>query len=156
MGDVLASIDGVLLTPLRRIAVAGGDVLHALKRDDPGFSGFGEAYFSTVQPGAIKGWKRHRRMRMNLVVPQGKVAFLVHDAREGSATCGARMRVVLGPDSAETYQRLTVAADLWMAFASVGPGPGLVLNLADLTHDPDEAESRPLDAFDTGPLRALV
>lgn len=38
-------IDGVLLTPLKQIAHPKGDVFHAMKCVDPGFEGFGEAYF---------------------------------------------------------------------------------------------------------------
>ena len=38
-----------LLTPLKTIDVAGGDVRHAMKRNDPGYVGFGEAYFSIVK-----------------------------------------------------------------------------------------------------------
>ncbi len=36
-------IDGVIVTPLKIINVPGGDVFHALKKDDPGFTDFGEA-----------------------------------------------------------------------------------------------------------------
>ena len=65
-------------------AVAGGDVLHALKATDAGFRDFGEAYFSMIEPGAIKAWKMHRRMTLNLVVPIGIVrfAFAAHGAAE--------------------------------------------------------------------------
>ena len=34
-----------------------------------------------------------------------------------------------------------------MAFGGMGQGLNLVLNLADILHDPEEAESRALDAF---------
>lgn len=155
MGGLVDTIAGVSLTPLRRIPVAGGDVLHALKRDEPGFAGFGEAYFSMIDPGAIKGWKRHTRMQMNLVVPTGKIAFLIRDERRDSATAGSVRQVVLGPASADTYMRLTVAPDLWMAFAGLDGQSSLLLNIASLPHDPQEAENRPLDAFDVTLLRAL-
>jgi len=48
-------IDGVELTPLKIIEVKDGNVLHALKKSDIGFEGFGEAYFSNVESGQIKG-----------------------------------------------------------------------------------------------------
>lgn len=67
---------GVIETSLKRVRVTGGDVLHALKMTDDGFDGFGEAYFSMIEQGEIKGWKYHKRMTMNLIVPLGSVKFV--------------------------------------------------------------------------------
>jgi dTDP-4-dehydrorhamnose 3,5-epimerase-like enzyme len=39
-----------------------GSVMHMLRADAEHFQGFGEIYFSTVNPGAIKGWHIHREM----------------------------------------------------------------------------------------------
>ena len=39
----------VLITPLDRIKVSGGDVLKAIKVDELSPKGFGEAYFSIVK-----------------------------------------------------------------------------------------------------------
>jgi dTDP-4-dehydrorhamnose 3,5-epimerase len=41
------SLDGLLITNLSEIDVVGGNVLHGMKLTDPGYSGFGEAYFSS-------------------------------------------------------------------------------------------------------------
>ena len=65
------SIEGVILTPLNKICHPKGDVFHGMKKSDVGFVGFGEAYFSTVNYTEIKGWNRHKRMTLNLVVPVG-------------------------------------------------------------------------------------
>ncbi len=137
-------MDGLLLTPLKRIPLPAGDVLHGMKKDDPGFAGFGEAYFSIVHSGIIKGWKRHNRMTLNLVVPQGCVGFAVCDDRGGAPMF---RHVALSPDSNETYQRLTVQPGLWVAFRGEGAGTNMLLNLASIAHQPDEADNRPLDAF---------
>ena len=75
-------IEGVLLTPLKTIDVAGGDVRHAMKRNDPGYVGFGEAYFSIVKTGVVKAWKRHKLMTLNLVVCSGKIRFVIYDDRQ--------------------------------------------------------------------------
>jgi dTDP-4-dehydrorhamnose 3,5-epimerase len=131
------------LTPLRRIATPGGDVMHAIKAVEDSFVGFGEAYFSTVEMGAVKGWKRHNQMTLNLVVPVGAVEFIVHDpeaAEEQRFRC-----FTIGPD--ENYARLTVPPGLWMAFTGRKVGLNLVLNVASIGHDPDEADRADLDAF---------
>jgi dTDP-4-dehydrorhamnose 3,5-epimerase len=132
-----ALMQGVHLTPLRRIPTPDGEVRHGLRHDDPDFAGFGEAYLSEVLQGSIKGWKMHRVMTMNLVVVQGSVRFLLcDDEARGQESCEAVLSVdpEIGP-----YGRLTVAPGLWMAFAGLGDGTNLLLNLASHGHDPAEA-----------------
>ena len=138
---------GVTYTPLRRIAVAKGDVLHAVKQSDPTYAGFGEAYFTMIDPGAVKGWKRHTRMVMNLVVPMGAVRFVVHDPEQAEGAPDRFQSFVLSPDSAERYGRLTVQPGLWLAFQGVGSGPNLILNFASIAHDPQEADNAALEAI---------
>ena len=40
-----------------------------------------EIYFSWINKKAIKGWKLHKKMSMNLVVPIGKVKFVFYDGK---------------------------------------------------------------------------
>lgn len=133
---------GVVLTPLRQIETAGGSVFHALRSTDEAFAGFGEAYFSHVERGAVKGWKRHKRMVMNLVVPLGRVRFVIHD--EGAGADQAYASFDLGRDAAH-YARLTVEPGLWMAFTGLTDEINMVLNVASIPHDPAEADTRELD-----------
>ena len=72
-------MDGPFLTPLKRIATPKGDVMHGLKASDPGYAGFGEAYFSLVNEGETKGWKRHFRMTLNLVCAAGRIRVVVRE-----------------------------------------------------------------------------
>lgn len=131
-------IDGVLLTPLRRIPVPKGDVFHAMKSTDEGFEGFGEVYFSEIGHGEVKGWKRHNRMTLNLVPVNGAVGFVIYDDRTGSPTNGRFMEVVLSRDS--NYMRLTVAPGLWVAFYGAGEGISMLMDLIPEPHDPSEAD----------------
>ncbi len=137
--DQLNAAVAPYLTPLKQIFHPKGDVFHAMKASDPGFAGFGEAYFTTVHHGLIKGWKRHARMQMNLIVPVGSVCFHVHDDASGKTT-----QFVLG---AENYARLTVPAGYWMAFEGMGTELNLVCNLASIEHDPEEARNVPLETY---------
>ena len=139
------TISGVALTPLSIMDTEGGDVLHAMKSSDPGYSGFGEAYFSTVDPGAVKGWKRHREMTLNQVVPVGIVRFVIFDDRAESSTKGKFGEVTL---SRNNYGRLTVPPMLWMGFQGVDEYPSLLLNIASIPHHPDELERMELSAID--------
>lgn len=131
MGSV--SVDQVTVTPLKRIGLAGGDVLHGIKCNDPGFVKFGEAYFSRIENGAIKAWKRHLRMTLNLVVPMGAVQFVFIDDDGGTR------EETIGLDR---YVRLTVPPGLWFGFRGLEAPYSLVMNVADIPHDPDEVERR--------------
>lgn len=136
-------IDGVKLYPLKHIAVPKGDIYHALKATDDGFAGFGEAYFSEIQCGEVKGWKRHNRMPLNIVVIKGAIGFVIYDDREGSPTYGQFMNIVLSKD--DNYQRLRVDPGLWMAFYGVAEGTSMLLDVIPEPHDPDEASRKNLD-----------
>lgn len=139
MGDVSdVSVGRIIVSPLQRISVTGGDVMHALKFGDPGFVGFGEAYFSAVLDGAVKAWKRHRRMTLNLVVPVGEVRFVFIDD-----TAGRREETA----GADRYVRLTVPPGIWFGFQGLAHAGSLLLNVADIPHDPTEVDRRPADAF---------
>lgn len=125
----------ILVTPLRRIETAGGDVLHAMKQSDVGYEGFGEAYFSWVCSGAVKAWKRHTRMTMNVVVPVGQVRFVF---RGLNAAGDNEFRVEeIGVDR---YARITVPAGIWFGFQGRGTAQSLVLNIANIVHEPNEVE----------------
>ena len=137
-------IKGVILTPLKQIYHPKGDVFRAIKKSDVGFTGFGEAYFSTVHAGDIKSWKKHLRMTLNLIVPVGEIRFVLYDDRELSPTLGETMSVEIG---LENYLRLTVPPGVWMAFEGLGEGLNLLLNVADMEHDPDEVERAELEKF---------
>lgn len=129
----------ILVTPLRCIETAGGDVLHAMKQGDAGYDGFGEVYISWISSGAVKAWKRHTRMTMNMVVPVGQVQFVFSGKNEAGDD---EFRVEeIGEDH---YARITVPAGIWFGFQGLRKPQSLVLNIANISHDPTEVERLPL------------
>lgn len=131
-------IDGVILTPLKQIRDERGAVLHMLRTDAPHFVGFGEIYFSIVNPGVIKGWRRHTRMTMSLTVPKGRVKLVLADG------AGTVQEIFLGEDATE-YQLVTVPPMVWNGFQCISDDPAIIANCASIPHSPDEAEKMPLD-----------
>ena len=125
----------ILVTPLRQIETAGGDVLHAMKQTDAGYTGFGEAYFSWVTTGAIKAWKRHTQMTMNVVVPVGQVRF-VFRCINADSTDEFRVEDI----GTNRYARITVPPGVWFGFQGLHVHQSLVLNIASIAHDPNEVE----------------
>ncbi len=128
----------ITTSPLTRISVSGGDVWHAMKSGDSGFKGFGEAYFSWIEKGVIKAWKKHERMTLNLVVPVGEVRFVF--VREDSLK-NFREEII----GVSRYVRLTVPPGIWFGFQGLAKPQSLVLNIADFPHDPDEVFRRELN-----------
>jgi len=135
-------IDGEIVSQLKVIDVEGGDVLHAMKSFDGGYEGFGEAYFSTIKNGIVKGWKRHKDMTLNLIVPKGNIRFVLFDSRDDSMTKNQYFEVNL---SLENYNRLTVPPMIWMGFQGLEEGLSLLLNIASIPHSKLEVEHKELD-----------
>lgn len=135
-------IEGVILTRLKIIPGDLGDVLHAMKQVDSSFCGFGEVYFSTVKKGAVKAWKRHHEMTLNLVVPCGEILFALYDDRQESSTYKEIFEVNL---SRSNYMRLTVPPMVWTGFKGLGDGLNMLLNIANIPHDPQESDR--MDAY---------
>ena len=135
-------INDVLITPLKIISVPNGDVMHAMKSSDEGYENFGEAYFSTINSGDIKAWKRHIKMTLNLVVPSGKVKFVLYDDRQKSQSYGNYSEVIISGDN---YCRLTVPPMIWLGFQGLYNKTSIILNIANIEHSPEEVEKKEID-----------
>lgn len=121
----------VQLTDLKIISHPKGDLYHALKKSDSGFKNFGEAYFSSVKPGEIKGWKKHTQMTLNLIVILGEIQFVVFDEKTKKY-----QNYIL---SRKNYKRLTIPPGFWVAFKGLSQSENLLLNVADIEHQPTES-----------------
>lgn len=135
-------IDGVHIHQLQRIPDERGSVMHMLRCDDPHFDRFGEIYFSTAYPGAIKAWHLHQRMTLNYAVIVGNIKLVLYDDRPDSPTLRETQEIFLGPDN---YQLLTIPPLVWNGFKCLGEHRAIVANCATEPHDPDEIQR--LDPF---------
>lgn len=136
-------IEGVLLQDLKQIPLPKGDLWQGCKVTDDGFAGFGEVYFTQVNHNEIKGWKRHNRYTLNIVVLQGKIRFIIFDDRSSSSTHGQFDQITLTPNG--DYKRLTVPAGVWMSFIGIGEGTNMLMDLIPEPHDPSEADNKELN-----------
>lgn len=121
---------------LKVIPVDGGDVKHFIKANENSFCGFGEAYFSFIKNGKIKGWKMHTEMTMNLVVPVGEVGFVFYNEKSSSFQV-----FKIGENN---YKRLTVPPNIWFGFKGIGLCSNLVVNLSNIIHNPSESKKSEL------------
>ena len=128
-------IQDVLLTPLAIIDIPGGGVLRALKQSEEGYFGFGEAYFSQVDKGMIKAWRRHKKMTLNIIVPLGEIKFVLFDNRELNNEIF--QEVIISKDN---YCRLTIPPMIWIGFQGLSNDCSTLLNIANIEHDPLESD----------------
>jgi dTDP-4-dehydrorhamnose 3,5-epimerase len=128
-------IEGVTITPLMRIADERGMVMHMMKETDRHFSKFGEIYFSTVYPNAIKGWHLHKKMILNYAVVHGMIKLVLFDDRENSITKNEVQEIFIGNDN---YCLVTIPANIWNGFKGIGTTTSIIANCATIPHDPEE------------------
>ena len=134
-------IVGLMLEPRRVITDERGSVMHMIKLSNSSRP-IGEVYFSTVKPGVIKGWKRHKVMWQRFTVPVGEIEFEFIDERPDSKSLGSRFMVRA---SRENHQLITVPPGIWYSFRCVSHMEAMIVNASDIEHDPGESETRPLN-----------
>jgi dTDP-4-dehydrorhamnose 3,5-epimerase len=131
----IAYIQGVLVSPRKKIVDDRGAIFHMLKRSDAEFKEFGEIYFSKIHPGVIKAWHHHSRMTLNYYVVVGSIQLGLFDGRKESPTFGKAQTIFM---DAEVPQLVTVPPGVWNGFKGLGPISSLVANCASEPHDPLE------------------
>ena len=138
------SVDNIIkYISLKKISNPLGDVWHAIKSSDSEYVGFGEAYFSFIKKGKIKGWKKHKKATLNLVVPIGEIKFYAYDENSRDRK-SCLMNFNLSEDN---YSRLTIPPGIWLAFKGI-KRKNMLLNVSDLPHDKNETVSKNLNFFD--------
>ena len=137
------SVDNIIkYIPLKKISNPLGDVWHAIKSSDSEYAGFGEAYFSFIEKGKIKGWKKHKKATLNLIVPVGEIKFFAYDKEKGDKNSKLSSFTL----SEENYFRLTVPSGIWLAFKGLKER-NMLLNVSDYSHDPSEVEAIEIENF---------
>ena len=132
-------IEGVMIQPLKQIADERGVVLHMLRCDSPIYSHFGEIYFSEINPGVTKAWKRQKIMTQHFSVPKGKIRLVIFDNRDSSKSNNTVEEIILGrPDH---YNLVRIPPLLWYGFQGISETPSIVANFTDFPHNPEESEN---------------
>ena len=130
----------IKIRPLKQISLKDGDVFHGLKASEEEFSGFEEAYFTTIKINKINACKRHLRMTMNLIVPVGEVQFNFYNEEKKLL-----VNTIVGE---RNYSRITVPPMIWFGFKGLSSNISYILNISDISHDPSEVEREPLSFLD--------
>lgn len=130
-------IEGVIIQELKQIVDERGKVMHMLRADSPLFTQFGEIYFSVVNPGVVKAWKRHYKMTQHFAVPVGKIKLIIYDNRENSPTLEKIEILEIGEGN---YCLVKIPPMLWYGFQGLSAVPALIANCTNIPHDQNEVE----------------
>ncbi len=116
-----------------------GNVLTYLKKGQKGYDGFGEVYFSTIKPNKIKGWKKHKKMSMNIYVIVGSVKFVFYDEIKKTF-----LHKIL---SDKKPQRLLISPNVWFAFQNISKKKSIIVNFSNIKHDDKEVLNKKLNTI---------
>ena len=79
-------------------------------------------------------------MTLNLIVPVGKIRFVLFDDREASNT---RFQEII--ISKSNYCRLTIPPMIWMGFQGLSDGKSMLLNIANIEHNAHEVDKKDIE-----------
>ena len=115
---------------LNKINNPKGEILLGLKKNDIEYKNFSELYFSKIYYKNIKGWKIHKKATMNIVVPFGKIKFVIYD--DISKTFFSE---IIGIDD---YKLLTIYPNSCFGFQGLTDPFSMLANISDYINDPKE------------------
>ena len=130
-------------TPLKIFSDERGSVMRFLKSNSASFTDFGEAYFSKINHGVVKGWKLHENVSQNFSVPHGVIKVVVYDNREDSPTEGVINEFIL--NSSDHYTILSIPKGVWYSFKGLTEGYSLLANIINIDHSLAVSHVLPLD-----------
>lgn len=141
MDSEIIEIEGVEIFPLKIFKDERGAVMHMLRADQSHCTQFGELYFSLVNSGVVKGWKRHKEINQSMAVPEGMMKMVIYDDRPTSTTMGNVKVIEFG---VENYILLKLPPMVWYGFQAISSGHSIIVNFINKPHDPSESEVLPL------------
>ena len=136
-------IHGVRVKQLKPIPDERGRLMEVLRCDDEIFLKFGQAYITSVYPGAVKAWHYHRKQADYLAALTSMLKLVLYDTRADSPTRGEVQELHVGELN---YVLVTIPLHVWNGFKGEGSTPALVANCATIAHDPTEIDR--MDPFD--------
>lgn len=144
MGNLKTEIFDICLSTLKQIKDERGAVYHYLNSNIPTYKGFGEAYYSRINPGVIKGWKNHSLVHQHFCVPIGEVKIVIYDNRDESPSKGAIDEIILNDNS--NYNLLSIPPNLWYSFKCESSNFSLLANIINFPHKEGESINLPINS----------
>jgi dTDP-4-dehydrorhamnose 3,5-epimerase len=138
-------IDGVKTKLLTVRPDERGRVMEILRRDDPLFQKFGQAYLTTTYPGVVKAWHKHEKQADNIACVAGMIRMALYDGRPGSPTRGEINEFYLGVHNPLLVQVPPGVHHGWMG---VSQEEALIINIPTEPYDRGNPDEQRLDPHD--------
>ena len=127
----MIKIEDVTIKILKKIPDERGSIMHMLRCDDENFEKFGEVYFSTAYPGAIKGWHEHKEQIQNYAVIQGMIKLVLYDNRKKSTTYKNLIEIFMGDLN---YVLVRIPIGVISGYKCIGDKTAIIANCATIPH----------------------
>ncbi len=135
-------IEGVRVSEIKVKADERGRLCELFRKDDPDTVDFAQVHLTTLYPGVVKAWHRHREKSDVITVVSGMARIGLYDDRRKSKTEGEVNEFYLG---IHRPMRLLVPPGVWFGLKCVGPTEALVLVLTDRLHQAKVPDEETLD-----------
>jgi dTDP-4-dehydrorhamnose 3,5-epimerase len=133
MAQEKGNIEGVVISPLKKIPDERGTIMHGVKRDDL-LNDFGEVYFSKIYQGAIKGWHVHQTLTLNYICVHGMTKLVLCDLRENSPTKDQIQEIFMGEDN---YCLVHIPPGIANGSKGLSTPYSIICNVASEPHNPE-------------------
>ena len=110
-----------------------GDILLGIKKHDNQFKKFNELYFSKIKYNNIKAWKKHKKATMNILVPYGKIKFVIFDEKNNLF-----YSEVIGENN---YKLLTIYPNVTFGFQGLFKPFSILTNLSNYVNNAKEYDN---------------
>lgn len=131
-------IDGVVVQQRKVIVDNRGRLGEILRKDDPNFKGFGQAYFTTGRVGVVKAFHLHKIAWDYWYVAHGDIQLVLYDGRQGSKTEGIVNVLYLGEHNPIS---VLIPPHVVHGFKTVSAYESIIINIPSEPYDyqnPDE------------------
>jgi dTDP-4-dehydrorhamnose 3,5-epimerase len=139
-------INDVYIRELKVISDKRGSILKMLNSGYGIIKSGGEFYFSELNVGHIKAWKKHSIQKQHLCVPFGSVQLVLIDDRSSSSSFKKRISIQLSRDI--SFLLVFIPPGIIYGFKNVGANTALIANYTDISHDPSEGIVYPETEFE--------
>ncbi len=138
-------VDGVKIKKLVVNCDERGRLAECLRSDDDIFEKFGQVYYTTAMPGAVKAWHYHKKQTDNFVCVKGMIKLVLYDSREGSKTKGEINEFFIGDHNSLLVQ---IPKDVYHGFKGVSEEgiEAIVINTPTEVYNAKEPDEFRLDA----------
>jgi dTDP-4-dehydrorhamnose 3,5-epimerase len=131
-------IDGMEQKRLTPHADERGYLMELLRRDDPVFTRFGQAYVSLSYPGVVRAWHYHDVQTDAICVVKGMAKVVAYDARDDSPTKGEVCELFIGEQNPVLVK---IPPKIHHGYKAISIEPVLVINFPSEPYNrqhPDE------------------